>query len=310
MKAKYYILIVATILLGTACNPLEDTSLREKFENPGTPISQEELDAAISVTQLPNSESSVIGDQYVVLKNSRPDIGGVWHCATTTGDKIIKSNQDTIIYGSNGTFEIYFQGLSANQIVTSKSFHVTITNVFDEYDHLLTGANSKVEKDAKKTWKFRDTNLPVAYNGMLGIWYADRSAGKDTSKRTPGEGSWDSNHNAEVADQTMTFEFDGNKLTTYDKTGAVVQTGKWAYTHNESNLILGELITDIPVIGCNTIGIWQSFNGTQTPYWIIEISEDEMLLCLPGTYTDAVYADPGTNYWDFDASYYFLEAVK
>ena len=81
MKVKNILIgMLACMSALAACDPIEDESLRDDYQNAGTPITKEELQAAISVTQpYPNQEGVVEGDQYVVLKNSRPDVGGVWH---------------------------------------------------------------------------------------------------------------------------------------------------------------------------------------------------------------------------------------
>ncbi len=69
------------ILFTYGCDPIEDMALREQFENAGAPISQAELDAALSVTQpIPNTDDKVEGDQYVVLKTVAPMLAvyGTW----------------------------------------------------------------------------------------------------------------------------------------------------------------------------------------------------------------------------------------
>ena len=51
MKSIIYKLLLLSILFTYGCDPIEDKLLREKFENAGSPITQAELDAALSVTQ-------------------------------------------------------------------------------------------------------------------------------------------------------------------------------------------------------------------------------------------------------------------
>ena len=84
--------LAAIASLSVACNPLEDDSLRDKFiVNAGTPITKTTLSAAISVTQpFPNEDGVVMGDQCVVIKNKRPDIGGAWHIGWGIGEKDTK----------------------------------------------------------------------------------------------------------------------------------------------------------------------------------------------------------------------------
>lgn len=82
MKAtKILIAMLASAFIVTACDPIEDEDLRDKYvTDAGTPITKEALQAAISITQpFPNQDGVVEGDQYIALKNSRPDIGGSWH---------------------------------------------------------------------------------------------------------------------------------------------------------------------------------------------------------------------------------------
>ncbi|HMM02774.1 MULTISPECIES: hypothetical protein [unclassified Dysgonomonas] len=296
MKAKIYGILLICLLVGYGCDAIEDELLRDDFNNPGTPISQADLDAAISVTQpIPNTDDKVEGDQYVVIKNNRPDIGGVWHLGWSTGEKIVGSDNDTIIYDTNGEYDIYYTGISANEIVTSKKFHVSITNCFDEYDFLLSGAVDKADKTAKKTWKFMEVTGAL-YNGMYGNWkyYAP----------VPNQNSWGTVNTATVPEQTMTFEFDGHKMTTYLASGAVSKEGIWAYTHNTPEGVTGELITTAPVIG--TSFSWNVWSGVNTPYWITSISEDLLVLCFPSTYNKpAEVAD-----WDIDAMYFFLVPVE
>ena len=64
----------------------------------GTPITKEALQADISITQpFPNQDGVVEGDQYIALKNSRPDIGGSWHIFVSqvfVFDRIACSNDE------------------------------------------------------------------------------------------------------------------------------------------------------------------------------------------------------------------------
>lgn len=281
-----------TVLFTYGCDPIEDKSLREQFENPGAPISQAELDAALSVTQpIPNEDDKVEGDQYVVLKNNRPDIGGVWHLGWSTGEKIVASDDITVIYDANGEYEISYRGISANQIVTSKKFNISVTNCFDEYDFLLSGAKDKADKTAKKTWTFLGVTGAL-YNGMYGNWkYYDP---------VPGQNTWGTVDTGAIPEQTMVFEFEGNKMTTYLESGAVSQTGTWAFTHEEPEGVLGELFTTVPVIGTNIS--WSVWEGVSTPYWIVSISEGLLVLSFPQTYNKPADADD----WDFSATYFFL----
>jgi len=265
MKANIYkVLLISFLVIAYGCDPIEDKSLRDDFEGAGAPISQEELDAALSVTQpIPNSDDKVEGDQYVVLKNNRADIGGVWHVGWSTGEKIVASDDITVIYDANGEYDIYYTGISAHQIVTSKKFHVSITNCFDEYDRLLSGAVDKADKAAKKTWKFLSTPGAL-YNGMYGNW-------KYVDPIPPGHNTWGPVVDTEaLAEKTMVFEFDGHRMTTHLASGAISREGSWAYTHETPEGVKGELITTAPVIGTE-VKEGQTICFIQTYYGIEEV---------------------------------------
>ncbi|MDR0543424.1 MAG: hypothetical protein LBH19_14605 [Dysgonamonadaceae bacterium] len=299
MKTKLYIFTIVIVLFGiTACDPIEDTDLRDEFAKTGTPITSAELTAALSVTQpISNSDDKVEGDQYVVVHNNRPDIPGTWFVQTATGVVQYHTDHDTIIYGSNNTYDIYFVGLSEKQAVRSETFTVTITNCFDEYMTFLSGAKDKADKTAKKTWKL--LNHPLAfYNGMYGAWkYYDMS---------PGQRNYQSGASVLTTDdfgKYMVFEIAGSKLTIYDKTDAVLSSGGWGFTHDDrGEEIDGELICSTRLIG--TEKAWQTYSGTSTPYYILSIDENNMILCLPGTYNRT-----GDD-WDYNASYYFFTAIE
>lgn len=300
MKTKLYIFALAVTLLGmVACDPIEDSELRDKFAKAGTPITSEALTAALSVTQpIPNSDDKVEGDQYVVLKNSRTDIPGTWFVETVTGVTQSHTDRDTIIYTANNTYNIYFVGLSEKKAVRSETFTVTVTNCFDEYMTFLSGAKDKADKTAKKTWKL--LNHPMAfYNGMYGAWkYYDMVPGQSNY-----QGGASVLKDVDFA-KYMVFEIEGGKFTVYNGTGTVLSTGGWGFTHNDKGeKIAGELICSTGLIA--TEKAWQAFKGTSTPYYILSLDEDNMILSLPGTYNLGGGAD-----WDYDASYYFFTAVE
>ena len=298
---KIYAVLMAIALIGFACNPIEDESLRKKyFENAGTPVSVEELNAALSVTQpFENRKGIEEGDQYVVLRNNRPDIGGVWRYETPIGVKALNSDHDTILYTSNGTFDIYYLAVSENQTVKSKTFTIEVTNFFDEYDWLLSGAEDQFEVDAKKAWKLL-LAPDVAYNGMYGNWkYYDPR---------PGLNKWGTvNITMAMREQTLVFEFKNHKVVTYSGSGEVIAEGNWAYSHEDrGEKILGELFSTIPVPG-QDVSYFQGgpseFLGVTTPYWIVRIAEDDLVLVFPSTYN----RDPETTEdWDIDATYFFF----
>jgi len=296
MKAKIYSLLLITALIAFGCNPIEDQSLREKyFNNTGTPITVEELSAALSVTQpIPNSDDKVEGDQYVVITNNRPDIGGVWHIGTTTGEKFTTADHDTIIYTGNGTFDIYYVAISENEIVQSNSFSVEVTNCFDEYDQILSGARDKADQTAKKAWRVAD-GAGVIYNGMYGNW-------KYYPDFLPGRNSWGNiTVTADMKEQTLEFEFKDHKVSIRSGSGAALREGNWAYTHENPEGVTGELMLSIPLMGQGDS--WgPAFKGVETPYWILRISDDELLVCYPSTYNKS----PAVEDWDIDATYFFF----
>ncbi|MGC3976774.1 MAG: hypothetical protein QM751_00135, partial [Paludibacteraceae bacterium] len=220
-------------------------------------------------------------------------IAGTWYVSTPTGIKQYHTDHDTIVYSANGTYDIYFVGLSEKQAVTSEMFSVTVTNCFDEYMTFLSGAKDKADKTAKKTWKLLD-NPMAFYNGMYGAWkYYDM---------TPGQSNYQGGKSVLTATefgQTMVFEIAGNKLTIYDAGGVALRTGGWISSHEDrGEKIKGELTTDIKLISSDKA--WQAFSGTSTPYYILSINDNSMILCLPGTYNRT-----GDD-WDYDASYYFF----
>ena len=120
---KILIAMLASAFIVTACDPIEDEDLRDKYvTDAGTPITKEALQAAISITQpFPNQDGVVEGDQYIALKNSRPDIGGSWHIEWggegSKQSKTLVTDNATVIMESNADYSIYYMGISANQII-------------------------------------------------------------------------------------------------------------------------------------------------------------------------------------------------
>jgi hypothetical protein len=296
MKTKLYSLLLSVVVVAiVACDPIEDKSLREKyFENGAEPITVAELNAALSVTQpIPNEPDKIEGDQYVVMKNSRPDIGGAWHYQTSTGVKTSNSDNPTVIYGANGEYDIYFEGISANTVVKSQTFHVTVTNCFDEYDHLLSGAENKADLTASKTYTFnRIQTQSVLYEGAHGAWKA--------FDVEPGIGKWWApTLTPAEREQFMTFEFDAHRFTTYASNGTLTSEGSWAYTHETpEEKVYGEFITTKPVIGGNQDGY--NVPGGTNKYWILKIDENELVIFKPQLYI-------GAEDWDNDGYYFFFE---
>lgn len=174
---KILIAMLASASIVTACDPIEDEDLRDKYvTDAGTPITKEALQAAISITQpFPNQDGVVEGDQYIALKNSRPDIGGSWHIEWggegSKQSKTLVTDNATVIMESNADYSIYYMGISANQIIKTDPVVVTVTNVFDDWSTYFTGATDKSDKSAKKTWKFREVSWGSVCNmGAHGGW--------------------------------------------------------------------------------------------------------------------------------------------
>jgi len=353
-RIKIYPIWLVAILFGVACNPIEDESLRKKYiENAGEPITVEELNAALSVTQpFPNVDDKEEGDQYVVLKNSRPDIGGVWHYKTDIGWKITGSDCDTIIYTSNNSsdnpfFEIYYEGISANKPVRSKTFQVTVTNCFDPWDGILSGAKNKGDITAKKTWEFwPGDDGTVYFNGMFGNWQYYRiipytadldknasdydkvlgeritEAGNNLRSIHNGRNAWGGTVSlATAGNYTMTFEYSGSKLTTYNPNGSVKEAGNYAFTHDgpdkdfvpaEANkngtdgFPIGRAIGTLITTNAPMIGSGASWNAPppKAEWWIIYLNENYMIIAFPNPNWAT------GNFWDHDCWYGFYRAKK
>lgn len=301
MKPIYIVSTLMLLLLCFACDPIEDQSLREKYiDNVGEPISQAELQKAISVTQpFENKDGVVEGDQYVIIKNNRPDIGGTWHLRWGAGEKTLGTNNDTVIYDANGIYDIYYVGISANKIIKTDPITITVTNVFDEWAGLLTGAENKADKAAQKTWMFREVSWGSVCNmGAHGGWkYTEAGYTPESNFAW-----WASKTLAQAGNQTMTFKFDGNKLIVYNADGTQKNEGVFSFNHDKPEEgVLGEFSTTVPTIGGQYDEIGQKM-GTNT-FWILTLTDDYMTIYHPLKYSGgADWADHG---W-----YAYFEAVK
>lgn len=312
---KLYAILLMVALAWYACDPIEDESLREKYyENVGTPLTKAELEAVISVTQpIPNQDGVVAGDQYVVLKNNRPDIPGVWHIewgdAESRNTKILGTDNDTLICESNDVFDIYFVGISANTVVRTDPVQVTVTNCFDPWQTLLTGAVDKADKTAKKTWEFwpgPGKNV-VYYNGMYGNWLVDGTV----KSIHDGLNSWDGGGTtlAAAGAWTMVFEYNGQKLTTYKPDGSVSGTGTYAFSHDiptggsgtPENYIVGSLITTTPLPGSTTS--WEVL-GDRPTYWLWQLDAEHICVVHPAS----TWAQG--DFWDNYAWYGFYQVKE
>lgn len=292
---KIFIAMLASAFIVTACDPIEDEDLRNQYiDHVGTPVSKDVLQAAISVTQpFPNLDGVIRGDQYVVLKNSRPDIGGSWHIewgGDTKQSKTLITDNDTVVLESNTQYDIYYTGISANTIIRTDPVTITVTNVFDDWSTYFTGAVDKSDKTAKKTWKFREVSWGSVCNmGAHGGWKY-----KDAGYVPESNFAWWANVTAaEAGDQTMVFEFDENRMTTYDAQGNMKAQGAFSFTHNgPEDGVLGELITSIPTIGGNYDDNGQS-TGSNT-FWLLTLDNNYITIYHPGKYTGGVdWSDSG-----------------
>lgn len=298
MKTLNRIMIFfAAMVITAACDPMEDDSLRDKYA--GEPISKEELTAALSVTQpIPNRDDAVEGDQYVVLKNNRPELGGIWHYGV--GTKITGYDLDTIIYGVNNTYEIYYEAISKGAIVKSNIFQVTVTNVFDEWMGLLTGAENKADINATRTWKFREVQWGSICNmGAHGGWkYTDAGYTPESNFAW-----WAPISLAEAGEATMVFEIQGSKLKTFDKNGKPINEGTFNFNHDKpEELVQGHLITDIPVSGGNYDEVGQK-KGSENVFWVLTITDEYLTLYHPNKYQGGID-------WDDYGWYVYYESVK
>jgi len=291
---KYIILFAATVTL-FSCDPLEDKS---NFDKDGTSISASDLKTALSFTQLPNQDGKVMGDQYVIIKNNRPDIGGIWHLVRGDTQYTYGTDNDTIICPANGDYKLYYVGISGNKVVQTEPFTFNVTNVFDQYDQYLTGAKDKSDKTAKKIWKFRVVTWGSVCNmGAHGGWkYTD--AGYTPESKF----AWWNNVASidQIGDQSMSMVYDGGKVLTYKPNGDNVASGSFSYTHNSSEKgVIGELITSIPVIGYEHDDEGQ--NKTKNTFWILTLTDKYMTLYHPDKYT-------GGSDWDDSGWYVYYEA--
>src|SRR5574344_1637347 len=123
MKTSYNYLLfaIATLLAFSSCNPIEVSS---EFDKNATSISADELSAALSITQLENSDDKVEGDQCVIVKNSRPDLGGVWHFVFGESEKTYNTDNGTIVLTNNGKYQVYYQTISGNKSVKSNPIEI------------------------------------------------------------------------------------------------------------------------------------------------------------------------------------------
>ena len=290
----------------TACDPIEDTDDQSKFDNAGEAISSADLTKALSVTQLPNVEGQDAGDQYVIVKNSRPDIGGVWIFKKGDVTTTYGTDADTIVLGSNGTYEVTYRGISNNKIVTSDPIEIVVTNVFDIFDQYLTGAKSKSDINATKKWKMRrvvdGSTVAYCHNGAHGAWKYT-SAGY-TPEKVNGVAWWGTIGDSQIGDYTkryMIFSYKGNAMASYRPDGSVASTGNFSYNHDAVETgVLGEFLPSYAPLGGAAFDECAIFKK-QPVYYLLTLNDKYMTLYHP--------AKIGGEDWSDCGWYVFYEAV-
>lgn len=265
----------AVALLGWACTPIEDEELRDKYvTNAGDPITVAELDKALEISQpYPNQEGVVEGDQYIHLKNNRPEIGGTWH----VGGKTYLTDDKIVVAEANGVYDVYYSAVSNGKIVNSTPIQVTVTNVFDEWMGFLTGAKDKSDMAATKEWGFR-SDLSAVCDMCAHGWWKFASAGY-TPESFSGVTWWNNITFEAAGDQRMIFAVDGNKLTTFDAAGTKMNEGKFEFTHDQpEDGVMGLLKTDIPVIGSEFDDNGVQAVGNTNTFYILTLNDKYMTL--------------------------------
>lgn len=269
-----------------ACSPIEDQSLRTKYiTNAGAPISVEELTKHLTVTQ---PKAADYEDFYVEVKNDDPNTAGVWHFSTGGSDAILFSKNGSYTYTANGDFEVYYIATSGNKQVESEHFKITVSNVYDPWVGMLTGAKTSKDVECQKTWEFRtidhttnkDTEMYQDPDGWicespgypLWAYYPCTDCGQDWG----GKATF-----AQAGDQTMVFKFGGNKLTTFDASGNKKNEGSFGVSRTAPDprapasgtgmKAMGALTTNIPLPGGEYD--WEP-QGNNNTFLLLELTDD------------------------------------
>lgn len=285
MRKNITIIATFAAVLGLiACNPIEDQTLRDKYiTNAGAPMTSAELTSHLSVLQ--NGET----DDVISVACDDPSIGGVWHFQTAAGDAIIKSDKGSYTYTANGDFDVFMVAPSAGKLVESEHFKVTVSDVYDPWVGMLTGAKDKFDKGASKTWGFRpvtgagaDTDDPSGYICAMSAygfwkWYAPTTV--------TGQAWWGQVNYATAGDQTMKFTYSGTKLETFSADGSLMNAGGFAVGHTPIDASpiqtgkgvpqMGTFTATCPIIGSEFDDYGQS--GTTT-FLLITLDENFMTL--------------------------------
>ena len=296
---KIFLLLLVSIGINIACDPIEDDSLRDRKE---TTITKADLEAAISIIQpYPNQEGVIKGDQYIVVKNSRPDIGGAWRVQWGESGRYTSTKDvDTIICSANAVHSIYYVGVSGRSTIKTDPRQFEVTNVFKDWDRLLTSAENKADRAAKKAWRFREVEWESICNmGAHGGW-------RPSNGHTPeSKNVWWANHTySEVGDVKMVFEYNDSKFKTYNADGSLKAEGEFSYddVNKPDPDAPGTLTTSIPTIGSQFDDAGQK-TGSSNIFWVLRLEENYMTIFHPLNPTNPVD-------WTDSGWYAYFEAIE
>ena len=303
MKKNTLVIAAFAALLGAfACTPIEDQMLRDKYiTNAGPVLTSDELTAHLKVEQKGET------NDVITVSNDDPRIGGVWHFTTATGEDILKTDSGTYTYTANGNFKVYMVAPAGQgKLVKSKEFEVKVSDVYDPWVGLLTGAKDKFDKSATKVWGFRSsdgadgTDLNGDPNGtILGMsaygfwkWYP--------YSQTSGQAWWGVVTFGQAGDQTMKFYYTDAVLETFDAAGNKTNTGNFAVGHTPVDNApiqtpkgvsqMGTFSATVPVIGSE----YDDYGATTT-YMLIYL--DDTYMCI-AHYPDMSACSAGLDWND------------
>ena len=282
-----------------ACNSIEPDS---DFRTEGDPISAEELRQALTVTQLENDDSKGVGDEYIVVRNARPDIGGCWHLSK--GGKDVKTygfDSDTIIVPDNGDYELYFVGIHRDHMVRTEPFQFTVTNVYHPWMGLFSGSKDKSDRHASKKWVFRGVKQGSHYlicgAGGHGVW---NDVGPEAWNTFVW---WDYRYENEAASYSMTFYRDGSRFESTDADGNVKYQGNFSFTTTaHEGALIGDLTTTVPLPAGDVWDYVGQKKSGDSVFWIWELTDKVMTLYHPEKYS-------GGAAWDDCGWYAYFQAA-
>lgn len=130
---------------------------------------------------------------------------------------------------------------------------------------------------ATKEWGFR-TDLSAVCDMCAHGWWKFASAGY-TPESFSGVTWWNNITFEAAGDQRMVFAVDGNKLTTFDASGAKMNEGKFEFTHDQpEDGVMGLLKTDIPVIGSEFDDNGVQAVGNTNTFYILTLNDKYLTL--------------------------------